>query len=213
MHERAARGAPRRAAETRQGLLDLPRDDRARRGARPGSTASRPPGWTASSRSGSAFRTCPGSREAVVKVKEHKTADCVVIGVRWKKAPEKLATLLLGLYREDGEVDYVGSAGDRRAQPRRDRRARAAAARRELRAPLLGAEPLGHERPRGDAAPPRARRRGALRQGAGEPLPPRHEADPLPAGQGSGAVHVARGEAARAQGTTPRSRRLLSSSG
>jgi ATP-dependent DNA ligase len=52
----------------------------------------------------------PGSREAVVKVKEHKTADCVVIGVRWKQRPEKLATLLLGLYRDDGEVDYVGSA-------------------------------------------------------------------------------------------------------
>jgi len=52
----------------------------------------------------------PGSREAVVKVKEHKTADCVVIGVRWKSKPEKLATLLLGLYRDDGEVDYVGSA-------------------------------------------------------------------------------------------------------
>ena len=52
----------------------------------------------------------PGSREAVVKVKEHKTADCVVIGVRWKERPEKLATLLLGLYRDDGEIDYVGSA-------------------------------------------------------------------------------------------------------
>ena len=52
----------------------------------------------------------PGSREAVVKVKEHKTADCVVVGVRWKERPTKLATLLLGLYRDDGEVDYVGSA-------------------------------------------------------------------------------------------------------
>jgi len=52
----------------------------------------------------------PGSREAVVKVKEHKTADCVVVGVRWKSRPERLATLLLGLYREDGELDYVGSA-------------------------------------------------------------------------------------------------------
>jgi len=52
----------------------------------------------------------PGSREGVVKVKEHKTADCVVVGVRWKQRPEKLATLLLGLYRDDGEVDYVGSA-------------------------------------------------------------------------------------------------------
>jgi len=52
----------------------------------------------------------PGSREAVVKVKEHKSADCVVVGVRWKVEGEKLATLLLGLYREDGGLDYVGSA-------------------------------------------------------------------------------------------------------
>src|SRR5688500_9015931 len=52
----------------------------------------------------------PGSREGVVKVKEHKTADCVVIGVRWKDRPERLATLLLGLYRDDGGTDYVGSA-------------------------------------------------------------------------------------------------------
>ena len=52
----------------------------------------------------------PGSRDGVVKVKEHKTADCVVIGVRWKQRPDKLATLLLGLYRDDGETDYVGSA-------------------------------------------------------------------------------------------------------
>jgi ATP-dependent DNA ligase len=52
----------------------------------------------------------PGSRDGVVKVKEHKTADCVVIGVRWKERPSRLATLLLGLYREDGGIDYVGSA-------------------------------------------------------------------------------------------------------
>ena len=52
----------------------------------------------------------PGSREGVVKVKEHKTADCVVVGVRWKEKPTRLATLLLGLYREDGGLDYVGSA-------------------------------------------------------------------------------------------------------
>jgi ATP-dependent DNA ligase len=52
----------------------------------------------------------PGSREAVVKVKEHRTADCVVIGVRFKKGTRQLATLLLGLYREDGGLDYVGTA-------------------------------------------------------------------------------------------------------
>jgi ATP-dependent DNA ligase len=52
----------------------------------------------------------PGSREAVVKVKEHKTADCVVVGFRFKGPHEQVATLLLGLYRDDGELDYVGSA-------------------------------------------------------------------------------------------------------
>ena len=45
----------------------------------------------------------PGSREGVVKVKERRTADCVVAGVRWKKGDDRtLATLLLGLYRDDG---------------------------------------------------------------------------------------------------------------
>jgi ATP-dependent DNA ligase len=52
----------------------------------------------------------PGSREAVTKVKPYKTADVVVVGVRWKARPSHLATLLLGLYRDDGEIDYVGSA-------------------------------------------------------------------------------------------------------
>lgn len=52
----------------------------------------------------------PGSRDGVVKVKPHKTADCVVVGVRWKKGGRTtIATLLLGLYGDDGEVNYVGS--------------------------------------------------------------------------------------------------------
>jgi ATP-dependent DNA ligase len=51
----------------------------------------------------------PGSRDAVVKVKEHRTADCVVIGVRWKGKTHVPATLLLGIYRDDGGLDYVGT--------------------------------------------------------------------------------------------------------
>ena len=50
----------------------------------------------------------PGSREGAVKVKEHKTADCVVVGVRWKAKPAQLATLLLGLY-DGADLRYVGS--------------------------------------------------------------------------------------------------------
>ena len=44
-------------------------------------------------------------------MKPEKTADCVVAGVRWKAGDDKrLATLLLGLYDDDGELDYIGSA-------------------------------------------------------------------------------------------------------
>jgi ATP-dependent DNA ligase len=53
----------------------------------------------------------PGARDGVVKVKPHRTADCVVAGVRWKKGGRStIATLLLGLYDDDGHLDYVGSA-------------------------------------------------------------------------------------------------------
>jgi ATP-dependent DNA ligase len=52
----------------------------------------------------------PGSREAVLKVKPYKTADCVIVGLRWKEKPTRIATLLLGLYNDDGKIDYVGSA-------------------------------------------------------------------------------------------------------
>jgi ATP-dependent DNA ligase len=52
----------------------------------------------------------PGSRDAVVKVKPERTADCVVVGLRWKERPSRIATLLLGLYGDDGELGYVGSA-------------------------------------------------------------------------------------------------------
>jgi ATP-dependent DNA ligase len=53
----------------------------------------------------------PGSRDGVVKVKPYRTADCVVAGVRFKAGGrDKIATLLLGLYSDDGHLDYVGSA-------------------------------------------------------------------------------------------------------
>jgi ATP-dependent DNA ligase len=52
-----------------------------------------------------------GSRDGVVKIKRHRTADCVVVGVRWKKdGADRIATLLLGLYGDNGELHYVGSA-------------------------------------------------------------------------------------------------------
>ncbi len=59
----------------------------------------------------------PGSRDGAVKVKERKTADCVVLGVRWKAKPDVLATLLLGLHADDGRLDYVGTCA---VAPRRN---------------------------------------------------------------------------------------------
>jgi ATP-dependent DNA ligase len=52
----------------------------------------------------------PGSRDGVLKVKPFKTADCVIVGVRWKEKPTRIATLLLGLHGKGGKLDYVGSA-------------------------------------------------------------------------------------------------------
>jgi len=48
----------------------------------------------------------PGSREAVQKVKHHRTIDCVIVGYR--TSGTKIASLLLGLYRGDGTLDFVG---------------------------------------------------------------------------------------------------------
>ena len=95
----------------------------------------------------------PGSREAVVKVKHHKTADCILVGVRWKARPTTIATLLLGLKDEKGalRLRWLGVGGSQAA--RRDRRDRHAAPRRRPRAPLLGAEPMGFRRPRGVGSP------------------------------------------------------------
>ncbi len=52
----------------------------------------------------------PGSREAVVKVKRHQTADCVVVGVTWSEKGSGIASLLLGLYDGGGELRHVGAA-------------------------------------------------------------------------------------------------------
>ncbi|HYD12896.1 MAG TPA: ATP-dependent DNA ligase [Allosphingosinicella sp.] len=49
----------------------------------------------------------PGER-AMLKVKQRRTADCVVGGVRYEEGGEAIASLLLGLYDEEGLLDHVG---------------------------------------------------------------------------------------------------------
>jgi ATP-dependent DNA ligase len=61
----------------------------------------------------------PGSREAVVKVKGEKTADCVVMGVTWSEKGRGIASLMLGLYDSKGQLRPVGTssaAGKRREE-------------------------------------------------------------------------------------------------
>jgi ATP-dependent DNA ligase len=63
----------------------------------------------------------PGSRDGVVKVKPYRTADCIIVGFRWsEKADGRISTLLLGLYGEDGELDFVGHCSGFPAPVRRE---------------------------------------------------------------------------------------------
>ncbi|MFW2828554.1 ATP-dependent DNA ligase [Sphingomonas sp. ID0503] len=45
---------------------------------------------------------------AMLKVKTHRSADCVVGGFRRAKEGGQVASLLLGLYNEEGRLDHVG---------------------------------------------------------------------------------------------------------
>jgi len=65
----------------------------------------------------------PGER-AMLKVKQAKTADCVVGGFRYGTGSKEVGSLLLGLYDESGKLDHVGftsaiPAGQRAALTRR----------------------------------------------------------------------------------------------
>jgi ATP-dependent DNA ligase len=49
----------------------------------------------------------PGER-AMIKVKQHRTADCVIGGFRYDSAGASMASLLLGLFNDAGQLDHVG---------------------------------------------------------------------------------------------------------
>jgi ATP-dependent DNA ligase len=59
----------------------------------------------------------PGKRE-MVKVKHHRDADCVAIGYRIHKSGEGVGSILLGLYRDDGELQMIGGAASFTAKDR-----------------------------------------------------------------------------------------------
>jgi len=81
----------------------------------------------------------PGSRETVVKVKRDLTADAVVMGVTWSEKGSSFASLMLGLYDEEGKLRPVGTAsaaGKRREEIEAEVK------------PLLGKNP--ERKPRGE---------------------------------------------------------------
>ena len=49
-----------------------------------------------------------GTRDAMVKIKNHRTADCVVGGFRYATGKKVVGSLLLGLYDDDGLLHHVG---------------------------------------------------------------------------------------------------------
>lgn len=59
----------------------------------------------------------PGRRD-MVKIKHARDADCVAIGYRIHKSGQGVGSILLGLYREDGELQMVGGAASFTAEDR-----------------------------------------------------------------------------------------------
>jgi ATP-dependent DNA ligase len=59
-----------------------------------------------------------GKRE-MLKVKHARTADCVVAGFRWHKDGEGVGSVLLGLFDDEGTMQYVGAVASFSAAERR----------------------------------------------------------------------------------------------
>src|SRR4029077_5990317 len=61
-----------------------------------------------------------GERTAMVKIKQIRTADCVVGGFRYARDSRLIGSLLLGLYGDDGLLHHVGFTSAFKASERRE---------------------------------------------------------------------------------------------
>jgi ATP-dependent DNA ligase len=59
-----------------------------------------------------------GERTGMVKIKRHRTADCVVGGFRYLEKKAVVGSLLLGLYNRQGKLDHVGFTSSIQAKDR-----------------------------------------------------------------------------------------------
>jgi ATP-dependent DNA ligase len=73
----------------------------------------------------------------MVKVKHHRTCDCVVGGYRLERNGDGVGSLLLGLYDDAGRLHYVGHTSAFKAKERRELR--------EILKPLEGGSSFGEE--------------------------------------------------------------------
>lgn len=55
---------------------------------------------------------------AMIKVKQQRTADCVVGGFRYAEKKKEVGSLLLGLYDDEGKLDHVGFTSALKAEDR-----------------------------------------------------------------------------------------------
>jgi ATP-dependent DNA ligase len=60
-----------------------------------------------------------GERDAVLKIKPMRTADCVVGGFRYATRGKLVGSLLLGLYNDEGLLDHVGFSSSFTADERK----------------------------------------------------------------------------------------------
>ena len=125
----------------------------------------------------------------MIKVKQQRTADCVVGGFRYAEKKKEVGSLLLGLYDDDGLLDHVGftSAIPGEGSAGADQEAREADRAAGLHRQRAGrAEPLEHRAHRRQWQPLKPMLVVEVRydQVTGAPLPPRHRLPPLAARQG-----------------------------
>ena len=61
-----------------------------------------------------------GERTGMVKIKQHRTADCVVGGFRYAEKKRVIGSMLLGLYDDEGRLHHVGFTSSFKAKERED---------------------------------------------------------------------------------------------
>ena len=149
----------------------------------------------------------PGER-AMMKVKQHRTADCVVGGFRYRSGSNEVGSLLLGLYDYARQARPCRLHGNHRQQGPRRADGEARSPGRSARLHRKGArrtKPLEHRALGAMAtAEAQARGRNLLRPGHGQSLPSRHQARALPSRQAPQSMHA---RADRAYGKTGKAHR------